>query len=205
MADPQRGRSAWSTAELALRLVLALAFSMFVLQTVLPPGRDAKALAWLACGMLAGVRRKPSVRQRVTALAVLTGVWTIAFMTLFVLSDPRAAELSGIRLAMLGLATVAGGLLGSAAAFVGFIISSGWPSRALAPSAPPSASALHVVFDRRSQDDDDEGRAGVVEAAGDDVDASWIGRRVLVLNAAPGDRASVTVDGVIALDSGRDA
>jgi hypothetical protein len=200
MGDPARGRSAWSIAELAVRLVLSLVFVMFVLQTVLPPSRDPGVLAWLACGMLAGLRRKPSVRQRVLALTVLVGVWTVGFMALFVLFDPRAPQLSESRLVMLGLSTAWGGLLGSAAAFVGLIFSSGWPSRTPDPAAPLGASALRIVFEKARDNHGDEGRVGVVEAAGHEVDASWIGRRVLVLDPAAGDRITVPIHGVIAID-----
>lgn len=197
MSAPEREPSVWSTAELAVRLVLALAFVTVVLQTALPGGRGAAELRWLACGMLAGVQLAPSVRQRVIALAALTGVWTIWFMVAFVVSDPRAADLSWSRLVILALTTAGGGLLGSAAAFVGLIVSSGWPSRPAAPAAALGAEDLCVVFDAGVDDDGEEGRAGIVEAAGAEIDPSWIGRRVLLLTAETGDRVIVRRDGVI--------
>ena len=185
---------------LCMRIGLVIFAAAALLRLVLPGSVSAPTWApWLLGGLLGGWGRKPKLRTRLVALGVVAGLWVVAMTAIVALGPLRAQE--GNLAAVAGV-QVFGGLLGAAAAFVGLLLSSGWPGT---PSTPDAVGERQVKVRIERGKAVDEGVVGHVLDVGAEVEPQWVGRRVMMLADYDRDEVIVAVDELIAMDEPRDS
>ena len=182
---------------LALRIGLVVVAAVLVLRLVLPGSVQAPTwVPWLLGGLFGGWNRKPQLSTRLVAVGVLAIVWNIVMTAIVFYGGPTRPTVGNTPAVV--VLQVVGGAVGAAVAFVGMLLSSGWPKKTAA--APPSTPTgqVRVRIERKSPAED--GVVGRVVSLGDGVEDTWAGRRVMMLAEHDADEIVVPVDELIVVE-----